>query len=576
MTPENLNEEHELKRAVRRAYDVPMPAKAQVKLEEAYASLRSVPQERAETAVPGPASTGDRSGAASTAERSSAGREPVRPTVRRRPTRAAQGEAAQVGKRVVKRSAVVAIAAALVVLLGGTAFAASSLLQMKAGDVPFFQSGSNLPIYNSLQAGVASLNTEVGQSAVVDDMTVTLDTVSTDRNIINLFFTIEKEGGFDLAAESIYEGSNENEWTRLQQIMPLFSQAQITSAGELLCKSDVNKLDAYREGDKVKCLMRIVPGVVLPDEVGVLLTDMVKPQVEGGELTECTLFEVGLDLSTVAQPDELGAQDIVFQTSEGEKTLGIKRFTRSELGTVFIVRNDEVETIEEGGRPVYHPSDTSMLPQLLKMTDDQGSALNFVNAGDGMGYSPAADYVMELSGMSKDAQSVTFTPMALTQSAREAGEPDAIDKRKALNEANPAQEVDVSQIGAQLPTTEYGGYEITSWKVSDNTVSIGLKPYGWAPEAFRSAFELHSVDTPTALKDEYTDPETGETYGGYHTAVQYHKYDYLTGEQIQMTSYYAAGDNELQNLHLYSYRTSFGHYLEESAAAQTLPFVART
>lgn len=545
MNREDMNHEDGLRQAVcRELGSAPLPARAQTKLEEAYSLLESVPQESSKTA---PVARPDVSHA--------------KPTTT---------------KHVMKKGVVVAVAAALVGLFGGTAFAVSGLLQMKSGDVPFFQSGSNLPIYDSLQPGVVSLNTEVGQSAVMNDMTVTLDTVSTDRNIVNLFFTIEKEGGFDLSAASIYEGSNENEWTRLQQIMPLFSQAQITSAGELLCKSEVNRLDAYREGDKVKCLMRIVPGVVLPDEVSVSLTDMVKPQVEGGEWAERTLFKVGLDLSTVAQPDELGAQDIVFQTSEGEKTLGIKRFTRSELGTVFIVRNDEVETIEEGGRPVYRPSDTSMSPSGLKMTDDQGNTLHFVNAGDGMGYSPAADYVMELSGMSKDAQSVTFTPMTSTQAAREAGEPDAIDKRKALNEANPAQEVDVTQIGAQLPTNEYGGYEITSWRVSDNTVYIGLKPYGWVPEGFRGSFEIHSVDTPAALKDEYTDPETGETYGGYHTAVGWSKYDYQTGEIMQMTSYYAASDEELQNLHRYSYYTSFGYSVEEAAAAQTLPFVART
>ena len=207
MTPDNLSGENELKRAVRRAYDVPMPAKAQVKLEEAYASLRSVPQECAETAAPSPASAGDRSSAASTAERSSAGREPVRHAV---PTRRANLQHnVKKGSRVMRRGVVIAVAAALVALFGGTAFAVSRLVEMQSGDVPFFDGGSNLPIYNSLQAGVSSLNAPVGDTVEVDGVKVTLDAVSSDRNIVNLFFTLEKEGGFDLREQSNYEGSQE-------------------------------------------------------------------------------------------------------------------------------------------------------------------------------------------------------------------------------------------------------------------------------------------------------------------------------------------------------------------------------
>ena len=69
-----------------------------------------------------------------------------------------------------------------------------------------------------------------------------------------------------------------------------------------------------------------------------------KPCEEGDEpLT----VDFGPDLGTVAQPRESGSQDLTFATSEGKKTMGIERFATSELGCVMVVRNGEVETIDE-------------------------------------------------------------------------------------------------------------------------------------------------------------------------------------------------------------------------------------
>lgn len=52
----------------------------------------------------------------------------------------------------------------------------------------------------------------------------------------------------------------------------------------------------------------------------------------------------------------------------------------------------------------------------------------------------------------------------------------------------------------------------------------------------------------------------------------YRKHDYMTGEFVQMVSYYAADDDELRGLTNYSYRSAFGEYREEPDAAQTLSF----
>lgn len=190
-----------------------------------------------------------------------------------------------------------------------------------------------------------------------------------------------------------------------------------------------------------------------------------------------------------------------------------------------------------------------------------------------MGIHPNEDYVVEYARLAPDAKSVTFTPMMPTEAAKRGvgNNDEAIAARKALNAENKGHVVDVSQIGAKLDTSEYGGYELTGWDVADGTVSISLRPYGWVASAAR--FELISDEDPTLLYEEFTDRETGEVHGGYHSGIRYTKQDYLTGDIVQMVSYYAATDEELRDLTQYRYFTAFGAYFEE-AAAQTLAFTS--
>ncbi|MDU1907428.1 MAG: DUF4179 domain-containing protein, partial [Eggerthella sp.] len=188
-----------------------------------------------------------------------------------------------------------------------------------------------------------------------------------------------------------------------------------------------------------------------------------------------------------------------------------------------------------------------------------------VEAGDGSGVNPEGSQIIEFSNLSPEAHSVTFTPMlnALDWDSM------TVEERKARNEEN-VQHVDVSRIGTTLETSEFGGYELTGWDVTDGTVSISLKPYGW--QAMGPYMELISEDDVTLLESTWTDPETGETGTGYHSGIMYRKHDYMTGEFVQMVSYYAADDDELRGLTNYSYRSAFGEYREEPDAAQTLSF----
>lgn len=554
MSDEKYEREEQLNRVMADGLDAgPIPAKVQAKLEETYASLGSIPQDRPTGSATSPGVPQQRAAAHA--------RSTTRPSVS---TGAVAGSAGH-GGRVVRRGMVVAVAAVAVVLLSGVAFAASRLVQMGPGDVSFFESGQNLAVFDSMQAGVSSLNAPVGETVTVDGVNVTLDSVSSDRSIINVFLTMEKVGGFDLDAQSVYDGSQENEWVRLQRIAPSFLYS-LTSNGEAVDEGSTSLLDAYREDGKVKCMLRIVPEAMLPDQVDMTLNNgfsMALTSNQSGQPAEGLTFSVGLDLTTVTQPANLGTQDLTFQTSAGEKTLGIMRFTHSELGTVMVARNDSEWSGEEGKEgSSYGPPASSLAPNMLKITDDKGNVLTPVSPGDGGGYSAGAPYVIEFAGMASDATSVTFTPMvsvdfqALT-----------VDERKALNEPNEGKEVDVTQIGTKFETSEYGGFEITGREVSDGTVSITYKPYGWVPDG---RIELIPDDENiTLLASTWTNPDTGETGTGYHSGIVYTKQDYATGESVQMTSYYAATDEELQGLTLYHYYPSFGIYTEDADATIT-------
>lgn len=461
------------------------------------------------------------------------------------------GDGTKKGIRTLKRSLVVAIAAALVTLLGGAAFAVNYLMTMGPNDAEFFD-GNNLPVFDSMQAGTASLSADVGQAQTVGDMTLTLDTISCDRSIINLFFTVEKEDGFDLESLSVYEGSQENEWPRLQRLIPFFRYS-ITSAGQDIDEGSTRQLDAYLEGDKVKCMLRITPVVSLPEQVEVHLKHGFMSLASIEAETTAMDFTVGLDLSTVDRPQDLGTQDIVFHTSQGDKSLSIKRFTVSEFGTVFVA--DNPSTWSDDGRSFGVP-DGAIHPYSLKITDGQGTVLSYVDAGDGMGNDLSAPFILELAGSPTTDQGLTFTPMLIAD--------DGQAQENILT-------FDASQIGAKLPTSEFGGYELVQRDVGDRTVSLTLRPYGWL--AGGTYFEAIPDDEAiTLLWTENQDPETGETFLGGHSGIQYTKRDYAMGDLIQMNSYYAASDEELKALVTYQYLGSFGMYHEDTDAAVSLMF----
>ncbi len=447
------------------------------------------------------------------------------------------------------RKTVILAAALASTLICGAAFAASNLIKMEEGNGEFFASQQNLPVFSSMEAGARSLSASVGQTATIDGMQMTLDSISCDRNVANLYLTLHQEGGFDLEKASLYEDSQENEWSRLQSLMPILSYT-LTNADGSTCSGDVRRLDAYQEDDDIKCLMRLTPESTMGDEVQLSIAGW-----SWNEESSQTAFAFGLDLAEVAAPKELGSQEVSFATQQGERVLGIERFTSSELACVMVSRNDETSWVTDDGQDVSGIPDSAINPAYLKITDDTGNVLYEVDAGDGQGTSAEEALIIELAGLSPEARSVTFTPMDCAHENQDA----RID-------------IDVTQPQAKIPLTDFGGYELARWEIDDQTVTFALKPYGWFPQG--EAPELLTDSLVPMLSDSWTDTETGESGTGYHSAIAWSKWDYATGELLIMHSYYRATPEELEGIHdYYTFGYAPSSFVEESNAAKTLPFV---
>lgn len=454
-----------------------------------------------------------------------------------------------VRKNYFKRGTMVVAAAAVCALFAGAAFAATNLFTMGSGDAPFFANDKELAVFKSMEPGAAALSAEVGQVSALNDMQVRLDSISCDRSVANLYFTLSKEGGFNIPSMAAYEGSQENEWSRLQSVIPPMGFTLTDNAGNQDI-GPIRQLDAYMDGSDIKCMMRFIPKQVMADSVQ-LRIDL------HGEHNSTSTFDIGLDMTNVPVPHGIGEQDLVFNSVDGAKNMHLNRFSVSELATVMVVQNEQETWKDENGIDVTGVPANKVNPYELKIQDDKGNVLVAVDPGDGLGFGADDEVIIEYAHVSSDIASVRFTPMIFNEAAA----------RSELNMVS----INVADTGAKIPVTEYGGYELASWNVADATVDFMLKPYGWVPSGFVP--ELMAKGEVPVLADEWTDPETGQTGTGYHSALMHSKWDYVSGELMVRYSYYRATDAELSAIREYTCAVyPAGVYSEDDAATIQVNF----
>lgn len=458
------------------------------------------------------------------------------------------------GPRKRARKAMMALGlAAACALIAGAAYAGTTMLQMHAGDGGFFSSERNLPVFDSMEPGARALSAEVGQVINMSGMEVSLDEVSCDRNIANLYFTLRKEGGFDLSQLASYEGSSEGQWAKLQNAIPHLRYCLSGDDGSQ-ASGDVRSLDAYLQDDEIKCMMRITPPSIMAEQVRIELNAW-----EEDSTAPSTVFDIGLDMADLPEPKGLEAQDVIFHTEQGDMLLGLERFTTSKLGCVMVVNGARAEDADMRG----------IEPAFIQVTDDLGNILYAVDAGDGYGIDDDVSRIVEFAGISENAQSVTFTPILEDESAMEQ---DRLERMEAIRNGVDVEDdiviVNVSEAGARIPLTDLGGFEIVDRNVEGSTVSISMKPYGWV--LGDGVPELTAVGDATTLTQGWVDTKTGKSGVSEHSAIRFMKRDYATGETMQIDSYYKATTEELEGIHEYRTRVyPSGWYWQELQATQT-------
>lgn len=476
-------------------------------------------------------------------------------------------EAPRKHRRKLKKSALAVSVAAACALLAGVAYAAPAMLQMNSGGGSFFASEKNLPVFDSMEPGAQALSAQVGQSATIDGVDVTLDEVSCDRNVANLYLTLKKPGGFNVDELAAYEGSGEGEWSRLQSALPIFEYS-LTDGDGGATTGDVRRLDAYMEDGDIKCMMRIVPEAVMDTQVQLDIRAW-----EDGATEAKPAYSFGLDLGNVPEPKDLGQQSLVFNTSQGDKSLDIQRFTSSDLACVMVVDSQVSQWTDDGGNDAEGFPQDAMNPAMLKVTDNLGNILYAVEPGDGNGIDENGANIIEYAGISPEATAVTFTPILEDVDAMEA---DRVARAQQIATTGRIADdgsivVDVSQTGAKIPLTQLGGYEISGWSVEGSTVTISMRPYGWVGAL--DVPELIPEANVSMLTEQWTDPETGAAGVGAHSAIRYVKHDYSSGESVQIDSYYKATQEELVAIH--DYRTHVypdNWYMEDGQASKTFAF----
>lgn len=443
------------------------------------------------------------------------------------------------------RKPVLILAAALTAaLVAGGAVAATRLLSMGEGDGSFFASGKHLPVYDSMRDSSLSMSAAVDQTVEIGGLQVTLDSISCDRNIANLYLTVEKPGGIDLAAElgSRFgdDVGSESAWSNMRMLLPdiIFETHGVDGS----CSGIGRLLDAYIEDGAIKALVRIVPERMLSEQVDLRLDISV---LTSGYATSTASMTVGLDLSDV-HPREIAPQTVTFQTSQGERRLEIERFVASDLGTVLVLANHTEVTYRIDGHPNVYAEPSWMLKQSeLKFVDDTGAMLRWVDPGDSLGYDPSAPRVIELTGISPEAQSVTITPM-LDPSG---GDPQAVSLIESY-------EVDAQHLPTTLPQSSFGGYELTAFDIAEGVATYQLEPYGWLP------FGVHPAVTPV---------DTSGVQPNIGGCLQTMKHDYRSGDLVVMYTYYTATDDQIARAG-WLRSSQMKNVLEETGAAQTLLF----
>ena len=455
-------------------------------------------------------------------------------------------------KKVTGKFLRIAAAAAIVLSIGATAVAAATIIynQMAPQKIEYFapvSDNSKLPVahdinepgyHTGLKADLENLNTVVGETIDTGKgVRITLDTVAVDSSFINAFFTLEYDEAIDLAKFSEYDSP---EYSKLNAFVPWFGVS--IDGDELPSSWTEDQNDPYLENENtIKYMMRVPVTTVLPDqfECSFDLYSMTLPNGEhlvrdadmpksddNGEIipneyhTQAKInFSVPVDI-TATLPYTVSVEPKDYEING--KTLEIEKLSISPFGSL-LVTNSHQEEFEALWDEYYETGDATALekaqaeyvskyiePADVYITDNLGNSLNMLwNSQNGI----------ELIGGDINAESITITPFIRAYKSDETI-------------------YSTTDIGAKIPTSDFGGFYIKDYAVNGQRVSLTLSPYGKADYSLYVNFN----------DDEIASTQTN------HSGVINNQIDRKTGDFIYSIDYYSATEEELKTIKSFTSR----------------------
>ncbi len=455
-------------------------------------------------------------------------------------------------RHMAKRTGALLVAAAVLCAVSVTAVAAGpTLLKMMNGKIGFFD---HAPAHSEVQnpadtlhgeypdvaVSMESYNTAVGQTAESNGVSITLDTISMDAAAMNVFFTITG----DQAVKGVLDPDDyAPEWSQLWMYAPYFYAPTVN--GEPTAVE--NGMDFYRVDDNTLKLWKHYNLTAAPqgETVTVALKETRALDVEGS-----WSFTVHLDGASV-RAGSRGVKAGAFETAADPLRLQYLAF--GPVGGVIAADIGASEhRTENGGYQVEHPG---WDPSNLYITDDTGKVL-YETADSARGTSSVGTRSFNLSAPAPGAASVTLTPVLYDAAGKSAIEKRAVTAEEMKN-------------GAQIDTSPLGGYTVRNYKVEGSAITFQLVPYGWCGPY---AVELIAEDDGiiSYAKSSVSDAATGEEMVGYHSGLLSSTADPQTGIITVRHDYYAATEDELNQITEWRYYYSAGYSLD-TAHAVTLP-----
>jgi hypothetical protein len=388
-------------------------------------------------------------------------------------------------KVIKKRISKIAVAAALIAVLGTTTVLANTE-QIKASIssvVAFFNADKDFK-YLSDKATFDKFNVGVGISTEAQGIKLTIDSIAVDDNFLNIFYTIEND-------KKIEKKGNETPWAA-NFTSPIF---EYKLNGKYIEWANHNDTDAYFVSDNViKGMKRENISLMnLPEEfkLEVFTKEIFDTKGKWYLSTKVDKKEVAVESTTVTPK-----KDVEFNVKNIKHKVTIDKVSISPFGSQIVLS----ERLKNN-----HVFDN------FAMFDDKGNSLDVLNTDVRENSIGKTTNSFEFIKANNDMKYVTIVP---------------IDMADDTQENNPVKEIikDINQKDLRFDLSDKGSIIVDKVEIKDNVVKINYRKEGIT--LFDPDFMMYGADGKqfeTGDGECYSDNSVDRQSGTYTQTLTYTK-----------------------------------------------------